>query len=58
MYAIRNMIEKGRMQLSEYPLFHPSAKVLPQDMDVIRHYVKSLSAIPEEKGRIVTFLLL
>lgn len=51
MYAILNMIEKGKMPLSEYTLFHPSAKVLPQDVDVIRHYVKSLSAIPEGKRK-------
>jgi len=50
MYAILNMMQSGKMPLHNYTLFHPSAKITQQDIDVIKKYTLSLaSANPVKK---------
>lgn len=45
MYAILNMMQSGKMPLHEYTLLHPSAKITAKDIETIKKYTLSLSAI-------------
>ena len=45
MYAILNMMQSGKMPLHEYTLLHPSAKITPKDIEVIKKYTLSLSSV-------------
>lgn len=45
MYAILNMMESGKMPLHEYTLLHPSAKITKKDIETIKKYTLSLSAV-------------
>ncbi|MFZ4929246.1 heme-binding domain-containing protein [Chryseobacterium sp. Mn2064] len=45
MYAILNMMQSGKMPLHEYTLLHPSAKITPKDIEVIKKYTLSLASI-------------
>jgi len=49
MYAILNMMQSGKMPLPEYTILHPSAKITPKDVEVIRKYTLSLSSISSNK---------
>lgn len=49
MYAILNMMQRGKMPLHEYTLLHPSAKITPKDIETIRKYTLSLSAPASNK---------
>jgi len=49
MYAILNMMQSGKMPLPEYAILHPSAKITPKDVEVIRKYTLSLSSISSNK---------
>ncbi|MGN7705182.1 heme-binding domain-containing protein [Chryseobacterium sp. 22543] len=45
MYAILNMMQSGKMPLHEYTLMHPSAKITPKDIEIIKKYTLSLSSV-------------
>ncbi|WP_114792076.1 heme-binding domain-containing protein [Niabella yanshanensis] len=43
MYAILNMMQSGKMPLSNYTLLHPAAKITPNEIDIIKSYTRSLA---------------
>lgn len=43
MYAILNMMQSGKMPLSNYTLLHPSAKITRKEIDVIKSYTLLLA---------------
>ncbi|WP_461534201.1 heme-binding domain-containing protein [Sinomicrobium sp.] len=43
MYAILNMVQSRKMPLDKYTLLHPSAKVTPEQIEIIRKYTLSLT---------------
>lgn len=43
MYAILNMMQRGKMPLSEYTLLHSSAKVTSEQIEIIKKYTLSLT---------------
>ena len=45
MYAILNMMQSGKMPLHEYTLLHPSAKITPKEIEIIKKYTLSLSSV-------------
>lgn len=49
MYAILNMMQSGKMPLPEYTILHPSAKITPKDIEVIRKYTLSLAKVKSNK---------
>lgn len=49
MYAILNMMQSGKMPLSNYTLLHPSAKITPKEIDVIKSYTRTLAQQEEAK---------
>lgn len=49
MYAILNMMQSGKMPLHEYTLLHPSAKITQKDIETIKKYTLSLSAVGTPK---------
>lgn len=52
MYAILNMMQSGKMPLHEYTLLHPSAKITQKDIETIKRYTLSLSAVDTSKKEI------